>query len=230
MIHRFNKYQVATFIAALFHIIGFFGILYEHQGFFVKATVFNLLLSFLLLIWTQKDRNNWFILFFLATFFVGFGVEVVGVNTTVLFGEYKYGNILGPEILHVPVIIGINWFVIIYCCGISMHTLLVRAINRMTENTGKKPLTLKSLSVIIDGATIAVFFDWVMEPVAIKLGFWQWRVGGAVPGYNYFCWLLVSMALLAIFHFCKFNKQNNFAVNLLLIQLMFFLLLRTLLK
>ena len=226
----FTKYQVATGIAILFHVIGLLGILFFDEHFFVQSTVFNLLLMFVLLVWTQKEKNIFFLLFVVAAFVLGIGAEIVGVNTSALFGDYSYGNVLGYQFMKVPLIIGINWVVIIYCCGISIHTLLMKAINRIAAETKTTAITLKAISVIVDGATLAVFFDWVMEPVARKLGFWQWGGDGSVPIYNYFCWLMVSNILLAVFHFSKFNKQNKFAVNLLLIQMMFFLLLRTFLK
>jgi putative membrane protein len=106
----------------------------------------------------------------------------------------------------------------------------MKAINRVAADTGKTPMALKALSVIIDGATLAVFFDWLMEPVAVKLGYWSWNGDGSIPMFNYICWFIVSIVLLTVFHFANFNKQNKFAVNLLLTQLMFFLLLRTFLK
>ena len=227
MNQRFTKYQVATFIALLFHTIGLVGILFVKTDFFIESTVFNLLLMFALLVWTQKEKSTPFLFFFAAIFLFGIGFEVTVVNTASLFGKYHYGNVLSLKVMNVPIIIGINWFVIIYCCGISIHTLLMKAINHMAKDTEKKPMRLKALSVIIDGATLAVFFDWVMEPVAVKLGYWQWGEGGDVPGFNYFSWFLVSVLMLAIFQLSKFDKQNKFAVNLLLIQLMFFLLLRT---
>ena len=227
MNQRFTKYQVATFIALLFHTIGLIGILFVKIDFFIQSTVINLLLMFALLVWTQKEKNIPFLVFFVAVFILGIGAEMIGVNTAALFGKYHYGNVLGLKVMNVPIIIGINWFVIIYCSGISIHTLLMKAINLMATDTAKKPMRLKAVSVIVDGATLAVFFDWVMEPVAVKLGYWQWGEGGDVPGFNYFSWFIISILLLAIFQFSKFNKQNKFAVNLLLIQLMFFLLLRT---
>lgn len=227
---QFTKYQIATGIAILFHVIGLTGILFFDRHFFVQSTVFNLLLMFALLVWTQREKNIFFLVFVLAVFVTGIGVEILGVHTGALFGDYSYGNVLGYKFMKVPVMIGINWVIIIYCCGISIHTLLMRAINRIAAETKTKAIRLKAISVIIDGATLAVFFDWIMEPVAVKLGFWQWGGDGSVPLYNYFCWLMVSNLLLAVFHFCKFNKQNKFAVNLLLIQMMFFLLLRTFLK
>ena len=224
---NFTKYQIATAIAVLFHIIGIIGILYFDNKFLVQASPLNLLLMFALLIWTQTEKNFSFLLFFLAVFFMGIAVEIVGVNTGSFFGDYTYGNTMGYKFKGVPLLIGINWFLIIYCCGISIHTLLMKAINHISTDTGTKPMALKALSVIIDGATLAVFFDWVMEPVAIKLHYWNWGGNGSAPVYNYLCWLIVSIGFLVIFHFSKFEKRNKFAVNLLLIQLMFFLLLRT---
>ncbi len=230
MLNRFTKFDIATGIAVLFHSIGLIGLLFFDRSFFLAATPFNLLLSFALLIWTQTEKNIYFFLFLATCLIVGIVVEVIGVNTGFLFGDYAYGNVLGPEIKNVPVLIGVNWFLIVYCCGISIHTLLMKAINRIAADSGKSPMALKALSVIIDGATLAVFFDWLMEPVAVKLGYWVWQGDGAIPMFNYICWFVISLLLLMVFHFAKFNKQNKFAVNLLLIQLMFFLLLRTFLK
>ncbi len=162
----------------------------------------------------------------LIAIIVGIVVEIIGVNTALLFGEYSYGKILGIQFKNVPLIIGVNWFLVIYCCGISTYTLLQKAIKKLAQETATPPKSLKAISVIFDGATLAVFLDWIMEPVAVKLGYWQWK-SDAIPFYNYICWLVISSGLLTVFHFCNFNKQNKFAIHLLMIQAMFFLLLRT---
>ena len=117
MLNRFTKFDIATAIAVLFHTIGLVGILYFDKNFFIQSTAFNLLLSFALIIWTQTEKNKFFFLFFLACFFVGITVEIIGINTGILFGDYTYGNVLGLKFKNVPVLIGINWFIIIYCCG-----------------------------------------------------------------------------------------------------------------
>jgi bisanhydrobacterioruberin hydratase len=222
---RFSKNQIATAIAILFHIIGLVGMLFFKNSFIIQSTPVNLLLMFGLLIWTQKEKNIFFWIFLLLVVATGIAAEIIGVNTRLLFGDYKYGNVLGFKVVNVPLIIGVNWFIIMYCCGISMQTVLMKAIDKVATETSTPPMALKALSVVVDGATLAVFFDWLMEPVAVQLGYWQWN--GEIPLYNYLCWFVISLALLALFHFCKFNKQNKFAVHLLLIQLMFFLLLRT---
>jgi putative membrane protein len=105
---------------------------------------------------------------------------------------------------------------------------LTKAITKVATETSTPPMVLKALSVIVDGATLAVFMDWVMEPVAVQLGYWKWN--GDIPIYNYVSWFVVAIAMLAVFHFSKFNKQNKFAVHLLMIQVLFFLLLRTFLN
>lgn len=224
-----NRYQIAVAIAILFHAVGLIGILFFDSKLIAATTPVNLALMFVLLLWTQKEKNTAFFLFTAITIGFGFFVEVIGVNTGMLFGNYEYGPVLGYKFQRVPLNIGINWFIIIYCCGISIHTLLMKAINRISLETQTPPMALKAMSVIIDGATLAVVFDWIMEPIAVKLNFWHWSEG-EIPFYNYLCWFIVSNILLAVFHFCKFNKRNKFAIDLLLIQVMFFMLLRAFMK
>lgn len=224
---KITKYQVATAVAILFHVIGLVGIFFLDKAFFIKATWLNLLLMFALLWYTQPPPRKHFIILLIICFGAGIMVEITGTHTGLLFGQYKYGNVLGPSIQEVPLIIGINWFIIIYCCGISIHSMLTNIIDKLSAEMGGTRPVLKAISVIVDGASLAVFFDWLMEPVAVKLGYWQWLPNGQIPFYNYLCWFVISALLLIVFHFAQFNKQNKFAVNLLLIQAMFFLLLRT---
>ncbi|MEP7141850.1 MAG: carotenoid biosynthesis protein [Ferruginibacter sp.] len=230
MIKNISKYQIATAIAIFFHCIGLAGLLFFDTRFFIQSTPFNLLLSFSLLVWTQRTKDMPFLFFIVLVVLVGYFSEVAGVNTGLLFGNYSYGRVLGVQWLQTPLLIGINWFIIIYCCGISTQTLLLKLIRRVGSDSKEPPLFLKSMSIIVDGATLAVVFDWLMEPVAVKLGFWTWNGDGNIPLYNYICWFVISMLLLTIFHFGRFNKENKFAVNLLLIQALFFLILRTFLK
>ncbi len=198
-----------------------------YRQFFIHSTPFNLLLMFVLLVWTQDKPNRFFVCFVAVATIAGLMLEWIGVNTGMLFGRYSYGTVLGYRWQGVPLLIGVNWFIIMYCCGIAVHTILNKIAQRLSA-TGQVPSPpLRLLSVAIDGATLAVFFDWVMEPLAVKLGFWQWEGDGTIPFYNYACWFLAGAFLLTFFHFLPFSKNNKFAIHLLLIQLMFFLLLRT---
>lgn len=220
-----TKFQIATFIAILFHACGLVGIVYFKSQLFIDLTPLNLLISFLLIFWTQ-EINVSFLIFILLAFLIGTAVEYIGINTNILFGKYVYGNSLGPKWNGVPWIIGVNWFIIIYCIGITMNMLHSRLSRRSLPTASQNNSKWSNLTVIIDGAILAVFFDWIIEPVAIRLGFWSWD-NGIAPSFNYWCWFGISTFMLFIFQQLRFNKHNLFAVHLLLVQFMFFLLLRT---
>ena len=226
---KFNleKHGWATLIAIFFHTIGLIGILYFNQSFFVQATAFNLLISLLLLFWTGPYKQLTFWIFFIAAAGIGFGSEVVGINTGKLFGLYQYTPNLGPLWMGVPLIIAANWFIVTYCVAITIHAIFDKLSGRLPPTAAKTAPWLKFTSVVIDGATLAIFFDWVMEPVAVKLGYWKWLENGNIPAFNYVSWFVISMTILICFELLPFSRRNKFAVHLLLIQIMFFLLLRT---
>jgi putative membrane protein len=221
-----NKTQLATAIAILFHSIGFFGILYFHNDNIIKSTPINLLLMALLIWYTEENNKNKFFIFACTCALVGIMVELIGVHTGLLFGDYAYGKNLGPTLFQVPWIIGINWFIVIYSASHFINWLYQKIKKVVLE--GQSSL-LRKWSVIFDAAILAVFFDWLIEPVAIKLDFWTWTNQTEIPIYNYICWFFISLILVAVFQRMKFEKINQFAIYLLLIQSMFFLLLRTLL-
>jgi putative membrane protein len=227
---RFTKYQVATAIAILFHTIGLIGLLFFDKTFFLQSTLINLLLMLILLVWTQTGKNRWFSFLLMSCFFIGMGVEMIGVQTGILFGNYSYGVMMGYKVLDTPLILGVNWFIVVYCSGMSVYTLKSRLIDRTSSWAAGMKIKFKAIPIILGGALLTTFYDWLMEPVAVRLGYWRWNGDGSIPVYNYVCWFLISGLLLSIFHVAKFEKLNKFAVNLMLIQLLFFLLLRVTLK
>jgi putative membrane protein len=223
--HLLNN--LALFIALLFHVAGAIGILFTpYKNWFIQNTPVNLLVMAALLVITQKQKNIYFFVFLFISFIAGFVIEYSGINTGLIFGHYKYGNVLGLKVLGVPVIISVNWFIVMYCAGVATQFYE----NKMLKRIEAKGLTIQPnvqrISFVIDASLLAVFFDWVMEPVAGKLGYWQWN-GDNIPFYNYVCWLVVSALLLALFQKLPFNKRNIFAVHLFIIQVLFFLVLRT---
>lgn len=220
------KIYFATAIALLVHISGLAGILSPLDNVFIKATPLNLLLMFFLLVFTHHHLNRQFVWFATACFFVGFVAEVVGVNTGILFGTYTYGQVLGPKVLNVPLIIAINWFIVVYTVGVC--TAAIENYPVLQKVTKSYPGTWLGVTSIVTGAVVATTFDFIIEPVAIKLAFWQWQ-GFMVPTYNYWCWFFLSVLLLLLFRRMRISGHNHFAIHLLLIQTFFFLALRLLL-
>jgi putative membrane protein len=195
--------------AIIVHLAGVIGILFFKREWFLGLTPINLLLMFVFLIWTASKRNRIFYFFVLFAILLGLISEIIGVNTGFLFGKYSYGEVLGQKIWGVPLLISINWFMIVYASGIFTQNILA-----------KTPVAIQ----IAIGGIIATFFDWIMEPAAMKLGFWKWD-NGIIPLSNYVTWFCISALLLVLFYRCKF-VYHPFAVYLLLIQAMFFLVLR----
>ncbi|MBV9963120.1 MAG: carotenoid biosynthesis protein [Parafilimonas sp.] len=219
--------NIALFIALLFHVCGLIGILFtSYRDWFIQNTPINLLVITGLLIITHPQKNKGFFLFFIAACVAGFAAEVIGINTGLLFGHYTYGNILGTKLFDVPFIIAINWFMIIYCTGMVTQSYENYMIKKLDERGMAINKRMLLASFVIDAACLAFLFDWVMEPVASKLGFWQWE-HNEIPNSNYVTWVLISALLLAIFRKLNNNSRNLFAVNLFIIQLLFFLVLRT---
>lgn len=219
----YKKPAIPLFIAILFHFMGVLGILLTpYRDWFIANTPLNLILMGILLAASQERIEKGFVLFFLLAFITGMVTEIIGVNTGVLFGDYAYGTVMGPKLLGVPFLIGMNWFVVVFCCGSLMHKL-----NKvmLAKYEAPIPVAIIKWSVIIDGAVLTTFFDWLMEPVAIKLGFWTWD-GDTIPMLNYACWFVISAILLAVQQQLKIKAQNHFAIHLLIIQALFFLSLR----
>ncbi len=224
---RINKLQFSTFLAILFHVSGLIGILFTpYKDWFIQNTPLNLCLMALLLFWNQPEKNLSFFGFCATAFLTGMGTEMIGVNTGKLFGVYQYGDILGAKLNGVPFLIGINWVLVILASAtvmVQLHQWVERKMN--SEGKVLHPLLAK-YAFIIDGAILATLFDWIMEPVAMKLGFWQW-MHNEIPLYNYLCWLIISAILIRVYKSFYFERENHFAVHLLLIQSLFFFALRT---
>jgi bisanhydrobacterioruberin hydratase len=224
---KINLHKTALFIALLLHICGLIGILLtQYKDWFIKNTWINLLVMAALLVLTHRLKNKSFLIFLIITFIAGFAVEVLGMNTGLIFGRYTYGDVLGIKLFNVPLIIGINWFIIIYCTGMFIQVYENYMLKKLIEREIIINNRIRLISFIVDACFLAIIFDWVMEPVAVKLGYWQWETAG-IPLYNYISWLIVSAALLTLFRKLNGNNRNIFAVHLFIIQLLFFLVLRT---
>jgi putative membrane protein len=218
---------VASSLALIVHLVGLVGMVFIDLDWFASMTPINLLLMSLLLIWTQGPRGIRFYVFMAIAFVTGMTSEMIGVNSGRLFGSYVYGDVMGLKLLGVPLVIGINWFVVMLGAASTMEWIS-RKFFRMQASAGTFQTLVSGTVIWIGAALLAVLFDWVMEPAAIRLGFWAWAGNGDVPFYNYACWFLVSMFLLLVLRLLKISTANPFSIHLFLIQLAFFIMIRVL--
>lgn len=89
---------------------------------FIAITPLNLIFATLFLFYRRWPARR-VIITGLVLFIASFLVEAVGVNTGMIFGSYSYGSALGPRLWNTPVIIGLNWFVLIYCTNVISRQL-----------------------------------------------------------------------------------------------------------
>ena len=162
----------------VFHTIGIIGIAVPGlRDDFLVLTPLNLLLTAVLLTWGLGDFNVKLLLAICSASVMGYLIEVAGVGTGILFGEYQYGKHLGWKLFDVPVIIGLNWFIL------SFSSLGL--VGRFISN---------SLIKNIFASLLLVMLDILIEPVAIQLDFWNWR-DIDVPIQNYIMWFLAAFMI-----------------------------------
>jgi bisanhydrobacterioruberin hydratase len=166
-----------------------------------------LLTGLIVLFFAYKTSANKFLLWVALTYVFTFILEVVGVKTGVIFGEYNYGPTLGVKLLAVPLIIGFNW-VLVILGSISISRLI-------TQNF--------FLSALIT-ALIALIFDLILEPVAIRLNYWTWN-DGIIPIKNYVTWFLIALISALAFSYFKVDVRSKISLHYLLVQFLFFVIL-----
>ena len=120
------------------------------------------------------------ILFFLIVVIVSFIIEIIGVKTGLIFGEYQYSKVLIPQIFDTPVAIGFAWFSTL----ISSTAILKKLIDRYYL---KLNILFKSLII----GFLMFVFDYFLEHAAIKLNYWNWQLG-IVPFQNYLTWFVLG--------------------------------------
>jgi uncharacterized membrane protein len=122
-------------------------------------------------------------IFFAVSAVVSYSLEEIGVRTGLVYGAYHYSDLLGAKLGHVPVLIPLAWFMMIYPSWMVARAIL-------------NGLNVRSVAGLTALAAVAAFvmtgWDVVMDPGMAAAGNWVWEHGGAyfgVPRQNYLGWL-----------------------------------------
>ena len=188
----------------IFHFVGILLFVYDPKS--AQLSFLTVIVCGVLLLLNEKRSGNYKSYAFI--FLGGYLVEVIGVNTQILFGNYSYGSALGIKLLNVPPLIGLNWLIIIIS-GASISRWILK----------DKPLWVLAIAA----AFICTLLDVIIEPVAIKFNFWQWD-GDVVPIYNYVCWFILSIAFSYVY-LAKKTDINRIGIRTYGIWILFFSLL-----
>jgi putative membrane protein len=204
-----SKNRICITVILLFHLVGLIGfIIPSLTVLFIALVPWHLLLMLGIIVYSYDNLDGRFLLFALVTFLVGFTAEYIGVHTGLIFGHYRYGGTLGTKLFEIPLMIGVNWFLLIYAAGVTLQRSRLK--NRLVR--------------IFTGAMILTLLDVLIEPIAVHFDYWHWLNTG-IPFKNYVCWFALSALLLFIFEQFKFKRQSIVAPALLIAQFVFFAVL-----
>lgn len=197
----------SALVIVLTYLVGIIGLSWPvSRALFLALTPVHLLLTLVLLLAAQRPGRTWML--WSAVAMLGYGVEVVGVRTGLIFGTYAYGPVLGPHLLDTPPLIGANWL------------LLVASASAIVPSWGPRGLA-RSLAV----ALVLVGLDALMEPVAVAMSMWHWAQAD-IPLQNYLGWFGLAFILAELYRRALPEVQNPLAGLLLGCQLLFFAVLR----
>ncbi|MCH2045193.1 MAG: carotenoid biosynthesis protein [Saprospiraceae bacterium] len=210
-----NKPKFLGIYLSIVYLVGIVGILLPIHEDFILLTPLNLLFSLFIVLLVHPTWDKQIIIALMVAYSTGFGVELAGVQSGIIFGEYQYGATLGPKILGTPFMIGVNWVMLVYASS--------AIVNR---HFAKIPLVLKAAI----GASLMVFLDLFIEPVAIQQDFWSWGEAGynsfiVAPLQNYIVWWIVAFGLVLFTLISTRSFHNKIAELLYLLQLVFFIIL-----
>ncbi|MHA6248533.1 carotenoid biosynthesis protein [Pontibacter sp. CAU 1760] len=209
-LQAYKKYAfpVALAVLVIFHGVGLWGLLLSgNPTYFQQLTPMNLLLTNGLLFSFHKRWTKAFALFAAVVFSAGFVAEVIGVHTGLIFGNYQYGEALGTKLWDVPLLIGLNWLMLVYTTGaVSSYFRLPWLANAAIS------------------ALLMVLLDYFIEPVAMAYDFWDWQ-NSRVPVSNFVGWFGVALLLQVYNHWGGFYRRNRLAPYVYLVQLLFFICL-----
>ena len=175
---------------------------------FVYLTAPHLVFSLGLLLWGHERAGGrgrlW--AWGAVCFALGFWAEFVGVHYGWLFGDYVYGDVLGPKLWGIPLVIGVNWMLVVYAVCSSLDAV-----------AGRWPVAPRA----VVAAAALVLLDVLIEPVAIELDYWTWAAG-APPTQNYVGWFGVGLIQTTLYYLLLGGTRNRLAPWLLALQVIFF--------
>lgn len=152
-------------------------------------------------VFSNEIKNRKMISWFAFAFAISFVLEIIGVKTGLIFGKYEYSDVLGVKMFGVPLIIGLNW--IFVTAGAIKIADLLKIKNPFLP------------------AFLTVLFDFILEPAAVFLNYWQWE-NSVIPMQNYAAWFIISLIIVIIFRKMEIKETNILFADFFLAQILFF--------
>ncbi|MDD3723724.1 MAG: carotenoid biosynthesis protein [Lutibacter sp.] len=172
-------------------------------GFTILFTAFSISHAGYMLGWKRT------LIFFLLSASISWIYEQIGVATGMIYGSYHYSDMLGYKLGHVPILIPLAWFMMIYPAWCVGGALLGAT---MDEHNWKLIIARAWVA-----AMVATMWDTVMDPGMAAAGNWVWHDSGSyfgVPFQNYFGWVLTTFTIYLVTNFSfRILKENKLSTT-----------------
>ncbi len=204
-----SKPILSSIFLGIIYLVGLIGLTFPMtHSIFIELTPITLFITFMfLLIHHQSENIKYEFSIFSIIFMLGFLIEVIGVNTGKIFGNYRYGEALGVKFFEAPIIIGLNWLMLSY-----VTTSIISNYR------------LNKFFVVILASVLMLIFDIILEQVAPVLDFWHWK-SNSIPVNNFIAWFFLAVLFNSLIQFFNVSTRNSIARNVYLIQLSFFIMI-----
>lgn len=130
--------------------------------------------------------------FLVAVFVYSMIHEAVVAN---FVGTYSYSMNFQPQIMKIPVMIGLSWATIVY----------------VSKEMGEK-MGLRTWRLALFSGVMALSLDIAVDPIATEIGVWSWSWPAdflGVPAGNFFGWFAISFVFVYLSSYLgKFVSEN----------------------
>jgi uncharacterized membrane protein len=146
------------------------------------------------------------LVFFVLTTTISWGYEQLGVETGLIYGAYQYTDRLGAKVGHVPVLIPIAWFMMIY------PSYIIANLMADGQPTGSRGGLGRVVWLSLISAMVMTAWDLVIDPILSSppMQAWIWEASGpyfGVPLQNFAGWMLTTFTIYLLYRLFEHRVQ-----------------------
>ena len=194
-----------VYSAIIFPLTEEFALLVEIPGGVGTKTIFMLFFSLSHACYFIGWRKT--MIFFALTSAISWGYEQIGVETGLIYGEYHYTDYLGQKVGHVPLIIPLAWFMMIYPSYLIAN-MIFSGKPLLAQNKFSQIVLISLLSALVMTA-----WDFVVDPYLSgpTVNAWVWEKGGSyfgIPIHNFFGWVLTTFSIYLAYRIFESKSKH----------------------
>jgi putative membrane protein len=155
----------------------------------------------------HKQWNLKSISIFIFIIILSFAIEMIGVSSGKIFGNYIYDKGLGLKLMNTPLIIGLNWLFLVYASQSIVGNYFKNAWYRILLST-----------------SLMLIYDIIMEWVAPSMQMWHFTTPYP-PKENFISWFILALVFQILIVAAKIKTNNYPARMLFWIQMVFFIII-----